>query len=764
MTVSSETKRADYTGNGSTTNFATVFRFLQNSDVKVILTVTATGTETVQTETTNYTLVGAGLDGGGTVTMLVAPPSGTTLTIKRDVPLTQGTDYVENDAFPAESHERALDKLTMITQQMQEELDRSLKLQETDQSAGLLVPSPDNGKLLRWDADDNLENVSETQLGTISENEITRTFDTVALMKSSSLTSVGGLVRTKGNVTAGDGGGATYLIKTSAAFGGTPDGFGDHTLANGNVAVLQVKNRITAAQFGVVNTGVDTLLALDAFLERVSTGTPGKIDRPGTYGLSDGVGFLIDADFDLEICAGAEIKALAGFPGNTKLIQIADGTGTDQIFKWIGGSLDGENMPNSGVGEANDMIYFTAAASCSSVVIHLDRTFTGEDWRTAGSDSHVFAVANNVDIDIKEAIGAWDLAVYISGDSVDSSQGTKARVRGNYYKCLNAVAAKRNYQDIDIDIFTEDCLTGAGYADDASVGGTEVIGGDGGFIKVASRRTERSAFIQGGGNVTLFVDAVDLGVSLTGGTPYTSAGAQAANLEGCDSCTGVVNAHGVNSALTKTSAFKAVNMGDRTVDVATVLSLDNKLLINCAEIGTALTEAGGSDRNSFEIEDQNPSAAPSYVGPESNLRWNLIGREVKSYGGALSNVYTAGVQEVTEVGAETLLKEYVSSVGVQWLIRNGGSIPARFAYTISTGVWEFRAGGSGVIFTIDENGPAMPPYTVAGLPSTGRITGAVAYASDGRKAGEGASSGTGVLVFFDGTNWIAVDSGATVLA
>lgn len=42
--------------------------------------------------------------------------------------------------------------------------------------------------------------------------------------------------------------------------------------------------------------------------------------------------------------------------------------------------------------------------------------------------------------------------------------------------------------------------------------------------------------------------------------------------------------------------------------------------------------------------------------------------------------------------------------------------------------------------------------------------GSVAYASDGRKAGEGAGSGTGVLIFNDGTSWIASDSGTTVAA
>lgn len=42
--------------------------------------------------------------------------------------------------------------------------------------------------------------------------------------------------------------------------------------------------------------------------------------------------------------------------------------------------------------------------------------------------------------------------------------------------------------------------------------------------------------------------------------------------------------------------------------------------------------------------------------------------------------------------------------------------------------------------------------------------GSVAYASDGRRAGEGAGLGTGVLVFYANANWKAVDTGATVAA
>lgn len=56
----------------------------------------------------------------------------------------------------------------------------------------------------------------------------------------------------------------------------------------------------------------------------------------------------------------------------------------------------------------------------------------------------------------------------------------------------------------------------------------------------------------------------------------------------------------------------------------------------------------------------------------------------------------------------------------------------------------------------------LASYTVAGLPAG--TAGNVAYASNGRKAGEGAGAGTGVLVFKDATNWIACDTGATVAA
>lgn len=127
MTVSSTTSKVSYSGNGSTVAFTVTFYFLADAHVKVLVR-SANGTETVKTLGSDYTVSGAGNPAGGTVTFLTAPIAGETVVLARNVPLTQVTDYTPNDPFPAETHEEALDKLTQIVQQINETVDRSLKL------------------------------------------------------------------------------------------------------------------------------------------------------------------------------------------------------------------------------------------------------------------------------------------------------------------------------------------------------------------------------------------------------------------------------------------------------------------------------------------------------------------------------------------------------------------------------------------------------------------------------------------------------------
>ena len=133
MTVSATTTKNSYSGDGSTTTFAYAFKIFADADLEVIIR-SSTGTETTKTLTTHYTVTNAGNDSGGNVVFTSGniPASGETVVIRRNLTQTQGTDFVENDPFPAESHESALDRLTFICQAIQEELDRAFKISKTN--------------------------------------------------------------------------------------------------------------------------------------------------------------------------------------------------------------------------------------------------------------------------------------------------------------------------------------------------------------------------------------------------------------------------------------------------------------------------------------------------------------------------------------------------------------------------------------------------------------------------------------------------------
>jgi len=167
MTVSSTTTKVSYSGNGSTTAFAYTFKIFDEDDLTVILRTDATGTEAVQTKTSDYTVSGVGDANGGNVTFGTAPASGKTVVIRRSAALTQTTDYTPNDPFPAEEHENALDKLTFLTQQIQEEVDRSIKLSRTNTmtSTEFTVGATDRAnKILAFDSSGEISVTQE--LGT----------------------------------------------------------------------------------------------------------------------------------------------------------------------------------------------------------------------------------------------------------------------------------------------------------------------------------------------------------------------------------------------------------------------------------------------------------------------------------------------------------------------------------------------------------------------------------------------------------------------
>lgn len=107
MTVPVSSRKVTYTANGATTEFAVNFPFFE-------LEVYANG---VVVSTADYTVSGG--DGTtGAVTFNVAPASSTAIVIVGATEAKQETDYVDDGPFPAQTHEDALDRLTMLIQEL----------------------------------------------------------------------------------------------------------------------------------------------------------------------------------------------------------------------------------------------------------------------------------------------------------------------------------------------------------------------------------------------------------------------------------------------------------------------------------------------------------------------------------------------------------------------------------------------------------------------------------------------------------------------
>jgi len=140
MSLSNANNRNDYVGNGSVDTYNYTFRIFDDDDIEVIVRDTS-DVETVLTKTTHYSVTGVGGVNGGTIPLVNGAfdwidaegdlKVDYVLTIRRVIPLVQETDIRNQGAFFPEIHEDQFDKLVMIDQQQQDELDRSLKLPVT---------------------------------------------------------------------------------------------------------------------------------------------------------------------------------------------------------------------------------------------------------------------------------------------------------------------------------------------------------------------------------------------------------------------------------------------------------------------------------------------------------------------------------------------------------------------------------------------------------------------------------------------------------
>jgi len=132
MTISTTIIKNSYNGNNSTSAFTYNFKITDDDDIQVIIR-SSTGSETVKSKGTHYNVAGVG-NNSGTVTFTSGniPASGETVLLRRSTPKTQTMDLIDNDPMSADTIETAHDKVIAITQELQEQIDRSIKLSPTN--------------------------------------------------------------------------------------------------------------------------------------------------------------------------------------------------------------------------------------------------------------------------------------------------------------------------------------------------------------------------------------------------------------------------------------------------------------------------------------------------------------------------------------------------------------------------------------------------------------------------------------------------------
>ena len=158
-TVSTTAPRNDYVGNGATATYSYTFRIFAATDLRVTTRTTA-GVETTLTYPTDYTVTGVNKAAGGTITLTAGNlTSGYALTIRFDRTPRQSTDLRNQGAFFAQTHEDKFDELTRYAQQNEDELNRALKLPETEAgtAAATTLPAATEraSKFLGWDSSGN---------------------------------------------------------------------------------------------------------------------------------------------------------------------------------------------------------------------------------------------------------------------------------------------------------------------------------------------------------------------------------------------------------------------------------------------------------------------------------------------------------------------------------------------------------------------------------------------------------------------------------
>ena len=387
MTIGSALSRVVSTGTGSANEFAFNAPVAAVTDLKVYTLVIATSVQSLQTRggsgTYDYTVSINSSTNYATVTLNTNLPTTHKIVILRNVPLTQETDYVEGDAFGAETHEAALDKLTQIASQISEVADRSIKVQEASSTTNITCDELVADKVLTVNSDGDGISMGPTTANLTILAGITSEISTVAGI-SSNITSVAGNA-TNINAVAADATDIGAVAGKATEIGrlGTSDAVADLAILGTSAIVTDMDLLGTSSNV----TNMDTLAGIASNITTVA-------------GISSNVTTVAGVAGNVTTVAGvaSNVTTVAGISSNvTTVAGIAANVTT------VAGNVSGINdfaaryrVGSSDPGSDNDAGDLNFNTSSNQL-----KYWTGSAWGVvASTDTNVAISANDTTPDL----------------------------------------------------------------------------------------------------------------------------------------------------------------------------------------------------------------------------------------------------------------------------------------------------------------------------------------------------------------------------
>lgn len=150
MAVNTTTNKVREAGNNINVAFDFTFLIFAAADLTVYKVNQTTDVATLQVLGVDYTVAINSVTAGGTVTYTVAPTATEDSLIIRELDLTQTSVLPTEGGMPEKTVENMVDKNTMLVQQLQEQMDRSLTFSDTSEVSGVTLPEPVTRRALVW--------------------------------------------------------------------------------------------------------------------------------------------------------------------------------------------------------------------------------------------------------------------------------------------------------------------------------------------------------------------------------------------------------------------------------------------------------------------------------------------------------------------------------------------------------------------------------------------------------------------------------------